>query len=625
MSAALFSVALPDGTTFVARERVAAPEPVLGSLPNTEEGLNALRQYFFSRFSDAVRDKRPETERLRMQELYYSGFHWNTPELNRQNKVTNYCFAVVETIHPAMTENKPRPEIVLRRNYGDESVADALQDFATWLMDTSQFDGLHTLQTREKLKFGWCVHMVVVDPATGIAYGTPVSVFDYYKDATAEADEDLEHYFIARTVSTDWLKERFPGVDIQPDRLVSPGYSVYKQKYIDALGVTMGLGANDETLLAYASRFESQPPSGATTTLVAFDGVRSPYGRTTLLIQGFFRDRARIPAYYMGDIATKDEGDPNGAFVHTPSMKAWQRSEPSSPSGWRVVQFLGDGTFLGSHALDPCFGGKNVVIGRDYPQLGRYYGPGELDHIIPVNRSINNRYHLLNTSLEYEALPIGLLDFGAGSDVDKAALFPGDVMRKERGSEVKWMSFDGVAAPQFELLALEKQDIERISGSSDVQQGRRPAGIEAAAAIRSLQAAAQVRVRGKEVPAFIEYSALLKKLMVATGKKCKEPIWYRASDGKMKSMDPAMLLYEYDIRFAEGSGTAVGRADQEEKVFSLAGAGMIDTQTALERMGVKGIPQILDRLAQQHALQSIVAGSKGPPGGGPPASDAGGA
>jgi hypothetical protein len=83
--------------------------------------------------------------------------------------------------------------------------------------------------------------------------------------------------------------------------------------------------------------------------------------------------------------------------------------------------------------------------------------------------------------------------------------------------------------------------------------------------------------------------------MVATGRKCKNEIFYRASDGITKSIDRKWLLYEYDIRFAEGSGTAIGRAMQEEKVLTLQGAGLMDPQSALERMGIKGVGQIVER------------------------------
>ena len=61
------------------------------------------------------------------------------------------------------------------------------------------------------------------------------------------------------------------------------------------------------------------------------------------------------------------------------------------------------------------------------------------------------------------------------------------------------------------------------------------------------------------------------------------------------------LLYEFDIRFAQGSGSALGRAMREDKILTLRSQGLIDIQTALEGLGMPNVPQIIQRLAGEMA------------------------
>lgn len=177
----LFSVELGDGRTFQALHRIAGDPPLHGSLPDTDEGRQQLVTWCLTRFIEAVRAKIPENERLRRNEWYYNGFHWNDPVANRENEVRNFCFATVETVHPILTEVRPRPEVVLRRQYGDEVKAEMLNDRLNWLMDVAGFDHNCALNDREKLKHGYSVYLLNVCDDY-ICRALPYSVYDFYRD-----------------------------------------------------------------------------------------------------------------------------------------------------------------------------------------------------------------------------------------------------------------------------------------------------------------------------------------------------------------------------------------------------------------------------------------------------------
>lgn len=598
---ALFTQPIGDGRFFIAHNRL---EPKIDPLRGMSE--EDFRGWFFERFREAYVAKKPETERLKLNELYYSGFHYTTPEQMRSMKITNLCFSTVETVHPVMTEMKPRPEIIPRRQYQEHEVT-AIQEYAQWCMDSTQFDLNHHTNTREKLKHGWCVHLLVVDPDTGLCWGKPYSVFDFYPGAGTTNEDEMELFFLARPVSTAWLQERYPNLAerIRSDNIASPGYDVLQKPYFDLYGMGGDYSSLDR-IVTGGFHLEGEPDPGGARALIPGGMERQDAAGTTFVVHGFFRDRRLMAVHWTGDIAAPAED--GQSFVHTPSARNYVTHEPYCESGWFSVPFTADGVMLDCGPLDPCFLGAPIEIGRDYAQVGRFYCPGEQDHIIPINRSINRRYNMLNRSLEYESVPVMVADTDTGIDIDQRSVEPGDVLKKVRGSEIRWLEFRGAQAQQFELLALEQRDVDTVSGVHDVQQGRRPEGIEAAAAIRNLQNAAQTRIRGKEGPAFVEYARLLKKMMVATGRKAKAPIYFRGSNGMMTSVDPAWLTYEYDIRFAQGSGTALGRAMNEEKYLGLHGAGLIDQQTALERLGVPNIPVILQRTAAQAAIAAQTQG-----------------
>lgn len=616
----MFEIDLGNDRRFIANERIQGDKPLFGLIKNDEEGRNTVVQWVISQFIAAVRAKMPQHREMVQNELYYSGFHWADPVANRNNAVRNFCFATVETVHPILTEMRPRPQAVIRGAYSPKT-ADDINDRAQWLMDVTGFDYERAINEREKLKHGWCVYLLNVE-STGFCRARALPPWDYYPDPTATSDDEMDIYFIARPVQTDFLLERFAdpekypwlydaeGCKIRPDNLTSAGYEALEKPYSLHYSSPTSPGLEPESIVGAVSRLEVNDPNGdpgeGSVQLVRTEGQeKRSFGNTTFVIQCFVRDRTKMRVTYSGDIS---EPDGQGAYIYGPSAVPFQRLEQTCESGWRMIQVCADGQLLDSAPLDPCYGGRNVEVDRDYPQLGRYYAPGELRNIIPINRSINKRTTGIEQAFAFETNPILIMDTGNGVEIDNRSVEPGDVLRKARGSEIRWLESPSPAAHHFEMLAIEKSDMDVVSGVHDVTQGRRPEGIEAASAIRNLQSAAQTRIRGKEIPSFHAMSRVLKKMLMASAKKLPANISFLASNGKVQPFGIDALLYEYDFRFAPGSGTAVGRELQEEKVLTLKGAGLLDTQSALERLNIGGVGEIMPRLAAENAAMSAAAG-----------------
>jgi anti-sigma-K factor RskA len=77
----------------------------------------------------------------------------------------------------------------------------------------------------------------------------------------------------------------------------------------------------------------------------------------------------------------------------------------------------------------------------------------------------------------------------------------------------------------------------------------------------------------------------------------------RASGGKDVSMSRSELLYDYDIRWAEGSGTEVARREQEDKVLQLFQLGLVDAQYAIGALDLKGKEDLIQRQNAREMMQ----------------------
>lgn len=595
-----------DGRQFVPSQRIEPDLPAFESLD-----LPELRTLVGEMWRDSYEAKRGEIERLKTCSLYYDGFHYTNAWLNRSNAPSNYCFSTVETVHPVMTEVKPRPEIMPRRSM-EKRQADALNETATWLMDTSKFDEAIHLGARDKLKFGWNMWIISFDYRTGMPYPRNLSVFDGYPDPVARNMDELEHFIIGIPVATTRLKATFPGMAeyIKPDNIASPAYDVAVRPWQQLLENSHrfdGPGNIGSVLNFTGEKWVGgvlQPPPAATgSSALSLDtGEELENGRTTFLCQLFVRDDSLMNVRYLGDEMRPDGR--TGNMVVQPGAH-YDNPEPCCPSGWRLISITAGGELLEQpKPLDPCYDGLPIVMDSDYKSTDRFWPTGELDHIIPIQRRLNKRNVLMMRALDLAANPPIITNKDSGIPSDHDTVGAGEMIRINRGSDVKWLEYAGPSAQQFNMYGIDQRDIDTVAGVHDVQQGQRPAGIEAASAIRRLQEAAAGRIRGKETPAHRARAELLKKLMVCMGKKLQPGITFRATNGEMMGVSPDDLLAEYDIQFIPGSGTVLGRSDFEDKAFALFDRGAIDELALLEAVNWRGREEVFRRIVERQMLMA---------------------
>ena len=603
---ALFHVRNPGGSIFVA-ERRAAIEPA-GHFGFAT--VSDLLGWFENGWNKAVEAKQPETERLLRNDLLYLGFHYDQAHLNRNNVVNNLPYMLVESMHSILVETLPRPEPVpLRGATMSRPRFRTLRETATWLMDTVEWDYCYSQGTRWKLVHGWHPHAIVFDEQTGMPYPKPMSVYDFYRNPDATSEDTMEDYFIAGAISTRWLQDQFQREQyphlfdeagkskIKPDGWLSPGYFSFTQPFFYAMrGIFQG-GPGPSTARHVVE--PTDPASTTTTKLTRPYGISDQrYAETTFFVQRFVRNRRTIPVPYLGTLIQPDGNKVPGFAQNV--------VEAEAPSGWSCIQFDASGLYYDCAPVDPAFGGMNLVIGRHTDlRPYRFEAQGAIDPVAPLVRSINRRHNLLNKSLEFEAVPVLIMDRDANATIEGREIQPGEKVKKARGSELRWLEFRGASQEQFALLELEHRLFDKISGSTDPQRGVKPVGVEAAAALRQLTQAANTRVRALEGGAQREYAALLKKLMVCLGHKLKTPLMFKGTDGEPVYVKADDLLSPFDIRFAWGSGLAQTRAELEEKSMALFQAGLLDEEAVLDDLDYRGREQVLARLRERRSMEML--------------------
>jgi len=576
--------------TFVSASRSVADVPTMSD--------DAMKTFIAEKWCEVFEGKRGETARLIRNDKYWMGRHYNDAALNRAMPVTNYCFSTVETLHPVLTKSMPRPE-PQPRDYRSKERIDAIATYAQWKMDQVGWERSFRHGVRDFLKHGWNWHLIGCDPTTGLStpvYGSP---YHLYPDPNARNEAEMEYFILAMPVATRRLRALFPKMadQIMPDNIASPEYQIeiFRAEMQDGYIVNPPVFASS----ALSFRREGTPTPTTNTFLVAGDGSRVQYGQTTFYVQLFVRDHSTRRVTYDGRRYVKH---PEFGTLDVPHSVS--REEPVSDSGWRLFGMCADGTLLQpGTSVEPCFGGIPIVMGRNYADGNWFYAYGEMDHIIPIQRDINKRDALIAQALEMSANPPIKAYKNSGLAANTRSVSGGEVLWLNQGHDISYMEFSGPSEKQFEYRTLRSRDIDTVSGVHDVQQGQRPAGIEAASAIRYLQEAAAARAVAKTPELLYTYTNLLKKCMIFDGYKGDPMVTIRASGGKDVSMSRSELLYDYDIRWAEGSGTEVARREQEDKVLQLFQLGLVDAQYAIGALDLKGKEDLIQRQNAREMMQ----------------------
>jgi len=202
-------------------------------------------------------------------------------------------------------------------------------------------------------------------------------------------------------------------------------------------------------------------------------------------------DMIRIFECWMDDYTIEEFEEETGEGVV-------KNSRYKYPNG-KVVQLLPDQKLLldctHNHRKD---GKKPFVRFIDTIKPRSFYGEGVVGPMVDTQRNLNKTLAVIFDQLNLMSNPIWIIDTTCGVTSNDITNQVGLIITKVPGSEVRRLDAPQLPSYIMDLYGLMMQLLDQTSGVHDVTQGRKPAGVTAAAAINDLQEAAQTRIRLKE-------------------------------------------------------------------------------------------------------------------------------
>lgn len=162
---------------------------------------------------------------------------------------------------------------------------------------------------------------------------------------------------------------------------------------------------------------------------------------------------------------------------------------------WRVVIVAADMVLLDEKSTDLYKHGQHPYVRYVLNELGDFWGISLVDHLAPLQVSLNRLLAALQSNAELAGNPIFLEDSASGIPRTRIVNRPGQRLTVNRGSEVQWLNPPDMAAGVSDLVKFYIGEMERVSGLSAMVRGATPQGRNAQGVMDSVQEAAFVRVR----------------------------------------------------------------------------------------------------------------------------------
>lgn len=420
-------------------------EPLELNNPTMEAEERGLVNKITGMFRSSKKEKDKNSKDWQGLMKFYYGDQWDKPRPSwKSDTVVNFCYAVVESILPIMTDDKPRI-VVLSRETSDTDISDIIGILLDRIWDINDMDIKLPEILKLCLKYGTSFGKTIWNDNNQEIEIIPVDPRQIYPDPTATSLDDAEWVIYAVYRNLEHIKRNYP----ERGGLVKGG-----------------------SWLGPTSDFKKE-------VVALRQEVLSPVTTTDLKSQYFLEQPSGIQASDLG----------NQALL----LECWFKPNSEYPDG-RVVT-IANGTVLADR--------PNPYNHKEFPFVrfictvkpGQFWGMGIIEQLKKVNVAFNKTLCQISDILNYTANPILVIESNSGVDKTKVTNRPGNIITVREGSKVYWLSAPQIESGVFDLLTIYQRMIEIVSGSSDVTQGRKPTGITAGRAIQALQDAAQTRVR----------------------------------------------------------------------------------------------------------------------------------
>jgi hypothetical protein len=479
-------------------------------------------------FKDAMINKAPYTKRWQTYIDAYNGDYFKNEKLPdyKSNLVSNYVFAIIETIRPIMLDNDPKFQAMPRQPEGLKFASD-LQEAMLYEWDREEMNEKLYRELVNTLTLGTSIFFIPWDSQERNIRAIPVNPFNLFPDPLATTVKDAEYLIYASYKNVDRLKRQFP----------------HKASELQGSQINYGELVHDNNRNA---RIDNQ----------------------VLVLEVWTRD---YDTFEVIDDKTKKVmlKYPNGRVITLCPELGIVLSDKPNP--------YKDGNFP-------------FVLIKDYDLPGKFWGEGEVAQLLSPQKHMNELNNAIIDNAKTTANMPWIIDKNSGIGQGKITARPGLIIRKNPGSEVKRDQPPSMPAYVINAVETYKKDIQEISGVYETLRGDNATGVYTAQGIIALQEAGQVRIRLKVKLLESGLGQINQFFYSRMKQFWKDDRWIRTTrmDGSydFKMFVKSALDYEYDIKITAGSTMPVNRGAMLDLMIRLAQTPMPDGQPLVDREAV---------------------------------------
>ena len=501
--------------------------------------------------------------------------------------VINYCFGMIESMLPLMTDGRPKIQL-LPTEPGDEDKVEDFELLFDFYWNKEELDK----QIERLVLFGLITGTGIGkvfwnqqrEQGMGDVCVEVLSPYYFFIDPAAQDIGDAKWVIHAEPRTLGWIAEKY-GVQVEQD-FETEGPD---DKSLDKIGVTFTDG--------YDSADTSRVDEGHTVQDIGWlkDLQTGGYvpGKVKKAVVLELWERVMMPQQVPTGQMNPD-GSP--ATIEIP-MPVIQRTTVLGLKGKRV---------LPPEPQPPSISMFPFFSFVSYNRPHSFWGIGDIENLISLQKEYNKRKQQVIEAFALTASGRMLLPIECDVDPDSITNEPGEVIPYvETGGHKPSLMFP-IQIPNafFKHQEEIKKDIEAVAGIYDVTQGRTPKGIQAASAIANLQEAAQSRVRLKARHLDESIRQLARILLEHFITFYKATRWIRIiGDNGMPMIKPFQIqqyladrsTIKFDIISESGLTMKMTHDEKEKRAMELFQAGIIDDIAVLDQIAFPKKDQIIER------------------------------
>lgn len=584
--------------------------------PSTEE--RKTKQLVEKLFEKAKKHRSKYDEKWLDRYKMFRGRQWSEQRPSyRHSEVINMIFQTIQSQVPIMMDSRPRFEY-LPQEPSDREIAEIINDVAEsdWMRGNWQFQLTETVYDSHIYGTGLSELFFdeeAQDGVGGIGFKS-ADPFYCFPDPNALNVNSKSNYFIyAEPVDVEVERKKYPekGKYFKPD-----------------LGDLLQGDKTDISLVKFKSPVD---------TATVLEGT-SAYDLGS-------KDHALKIICYLKDDAYDEEKKETLSADGSAQVEYIQKLK--YPNGRKIVIVGGVVCEDGPNPYDDGL----YPFGRlvNYIDPRSFWGISEIEQLEGPQKTFNKLVSFALDVLTLMGNPVWKVS-DPSVDTDLITNRPGLVIECEDTNKV--VREEGVSLQPFVLQLIDRMRdwFDGISGQSDVTQGIQPTGVTAAAAISSLQEAAQTRLRQKarNMDAYLQdigqmylsrvfqfYTA--PKVVRLTNNQNAEKYFkfhVESLEGDQKRMHVRPYLEnpetgqmlpgeakvydirgKFDVKVTTGSSLPFAKAEKAGQAYKLFELGIIDEEEVLKSVDYPNYQAVLERVRakqeQMAAAQSM--GGKPPP------------